>query len=368
MDDAERPRNPSARSSMTHHAEAAGADHARRPMDHARAARRGEARRGALRGRRTATRSASASGTYLFDGPFRDPRDFAADIELKARSVDPHFFAVVDNASGPRRRLSGADADRPGQPGDRGRQHPVHAGDAAHGRGATEAQYLFARYVFDVLGNRRYEWKCNNLNAPSKRAAERFGFTFEGVFRQHMIVKGRNRDTAWFSMLDGEWPARKAAYERWLSPDNFDASGRQKDKPVQPHAEEPHHDADHRREAPPLRRTASRAGLLRDAEPLRCRLGEISRLARLSGDRDLERGHGVRRRASGRRRHARLCAEPHPRARRGGRLPAERRFRGRLRPRRRRASTRAPGSASVPASPASRSRIIPASATRRSIR
>jgi RimJ/RimL family protein N-acetyltransferase len=94
--------------------------------------------------------------------------------------------------------------------------------------GATEAQYLFARYVFEELGNRRYEWKCNALNAPSRRAAERFGFTFEGIFRQHMIVKGRNRDTAWFAMLDGEWPARKAAYERWLQPDNFDEKGSQK--------------------------------------------------------------------------------------------------------------------------------------------
>jgi len=94
--------------------------------------------------------------------------------------------------------------------------------------GATEAQYLFARYVFDELGYRRYEWKCNDLNAPSKRAARRFGFSFEGVFRQHMIVKGRNRDTAWFAMLDGEWPARKAAYACWLKPDNFDDQGLQK--------------------------------------------------------------------------------------------------------------------------------------------
>ena len=94
--------------------------------------------------------------------------------------------------------------------------------------GATEAQYLFARYVFDDLGYRRYEWKCNDLNAPSKRAALRLGFAFEGVFRQHMIVKGRNRDTAWFSMLDSEWPARRAAFERWLAPENFDAAGRQK--------------------------------------------------------------------------------------------------------------------------------------------
>ena len=94
----------------------------------------------------------------------------------------------------------------------------------------TEAQYLIARYVFETLGYRRYEWKCNALNAASRRAAERFGFTYEGLFRQHMIVKGRSRDTAWFSMLDSEWPARKAAFERWLAPENFDRDGRQKTK------------------------------------------------------------------------------------------------------------------------------------------
>jgi RimJ/RimL family protein N-acetyltransferase len=84
-----------------------------------------------------------------------------------------------------------------------------------------------ARHVFEDLGYRRYEWKCNAENAPSRRAAQRFGFTFEGIFRQHMVVKRRNRDTAWFSMLDGEWPARKAAFERWLDPANFDRDGRQ---------------------------------------------------------------------------------------------------------------------------------------------
>ena len=93
---------------------------------------------------------------------------------------------------------------------------------------ATEALYLTARHVFDDLGYRRFEWKCNNRNAPSKRAAARFGFTFEGIFRQHMVIKGENRDTAWFSMLDGEWPARKAEFERWLDPRNFDAEGAQK--------------------------------------------------------------------------------------------------------------------------------------------
>ena len=85
-----------------------------------------------------------------------------------------------------------------------------------------------ARHAFEDLGYRRYEWKCNALNEPSRRAAERYGFTFEGLFRQHMIVKGRNRDTAWYSMLDTEWPERRAAFERWLHPWNFDEKGEQK--------------------------------------------------------------------------------------------------------------------------------------------
>src|SRR5258707_9384482 len=94
---------------------------------------------------------------------------------------------------------------------------------------ATEVQYLLARHVFEALGYRRYEWKCNALNAPSRRAAARLGFSYEGLFRSHMIVKGRSRDTAWFSMLDAEWQARKAAFERWLAPENFDADGRQRE-------------------------------------------------------------------------------------------------------------------------------------------
>lgn len=165
--------------------------------------------------------------TYLFDGPFTDRAAFKANIEAKAKSEDPLFFAVLDNAGG----------------GPVGYQTLMRI-DAAHrvievGNimytpalqrtiGATEAQYLFARYIFDDLGYRRYEWKCNALNAPSRRAALRFGFTFEGVFRQHMIVKRANRDTAWYSMLDSEWPARRAAFERWLAPGNFDAQGRQR--------------------------------------------------------------------------------------------------------------------------------------------
>jgi RimJ/RimL family protein N-acetyltransferase len=165
--------------------------------------------------------------TYLFDGPYTDRAVFRANIEAKAKSEDPLFFAILDKSSG---KAVGYQTFLRIEP-----QHRVievgnilYAPAMQRAIGASEAQYLFARYVFDTLGYRRYEWKCNNLNAPSKRAAERFGFTFEGVFRQHMIVKGRNRDTAWFSMLDTEWPARRAAFERWLAPDNFDAAGRQR--------------------------------------------------------------------------------------------------------------------------------------------
>ena len=165
--------------------------------------------------------------TYLFDGPYRSLEEFRAAIELKARSDDPLFFAVVDNATGRAvgyQTLMRIDAaNRVIEVG-----NVMYTPAMQRTPGATEAQYLFARYVFEALGYRRYEWKCHALNAPSRSAAVRFGFTFEGIFRQHMIVKGRNRDTAWFAMLDGEWPARKAAYERWLSPDNFDDGGRQK--------------------------------------------------------------------------------------------------------------------------------------------
>jgi RimJ/RimL family protein N-acetyltransferase len=164
---------------------------------------------------------------YLFDGPSRILGEFRANIELKARSADPLFFAIVDNSSG---RAVGYQTlmriDAPNRVIEVG--NIMYAPAMQRTAGATEAQYLFACHIFDELGYRRYEWKCNALNAPSRRAAQRFGFTFEGVFRQHMIVKGRNRDTAWFAMLDSEWPERKAAYERWLAPDNFDAEGRQK--------------------------------------------------------------------------------------------------------------------------------------------
>lgn len=164
---------------------------------------------------------------YLFDLPPKDRDDLRAWIEARIKSEDPLFHAVVDKATG----VAG------------GRQTfmritPEHGvieignilwGPAiARTRVATEAFYLAARYVFDELGYRRFEWKCNDRNEPSKRAARRFGFAFEGVFRQHMWTKGANRDTAWFAMLDRDWPAIRAAYERWLEPANFDAAGRQR--------------------------------------------------------------------------------------------------------------------------------------------
>ena len=165
--------------------------------------------------------------TYLFDGPYTDRAVFRANIEAKAKSEDPLFFAILDKASG---EAVGYQTFLRIEP-----QHRViEIGNILYTPamqrtiGATEAQYLFAAHVFDDLGYRRYEWKCNDFNAPSKRAAERYGFTSEGVFRQHMIVKGRNRDTAWFAMLDHEWPARRAAFEAWLHADNFDGEGRQR--------------------------------------------------------------------------------------------------------------------------------------------
>jgi RimJ/RimL family protein N-acetyltransferase len=165
--------------------------------------------------------------TYLFDGPYSSLDEFRASIELKSRSTDPLFFAVIDNASArPVGYQTFLRIDPPNRVIEVG--NIMYTPAMQRTAGATEAQYLFAKYVFDDLFYRRYEWKCNNLNAPSKRAAERLGFTFEGIFLQHMIGKGRNLDTAWFAMLDSEWPKRKAAYERWLAPENFDDEGRQK--------------------------------------------------------------------------------------------------------------------------------------------
>jgi RimJ/RimL family protein N-acetyltransferase len=165
--------------------------------------------------------------TYLSSyGPFSDFAAFSAWIGSRIALDDPYSYAVVEpsgRAIGIATLMEIRPAMRVVEVG-----HIVYSPALQRTPLATEAQYLLARYVFETLGYRRYEWKCNDLNAPSHRAALRFGFVFEGVLRQHMIAKGCNRDTAYFSMLDGEWPGRKAAFEHWLAPENFDESGRQK--------------------------------------------------------------------------------------------------------------------------------------------
>jgi RimJ/RimL family protein N-acetyltransferase len=158
-------------------------------------------------------------------GPFADAASFKEWVASRAALDDPRSYAIVDNegrALGIMALMAIRETHRVVEVG-----HVIYAPALQRTPLATEAQYLLARYVFETLRYRRYEWKCDTLNAASRRAAERYGFTFEGVFRQHMIGKGHSRDTAWLSMLDSEWPARKANFERWLAPDNFNAEGRQ---------------------------------------------------------------------------------------------------------------------------------------------
>ena len=164
---------------------------------------------------------------YLFNGPYTHEAEFREWLEGREKSEDPFFFTILDRASGAPAGYCSLMRIEPAH-------RVIEVGNILYlpclqrTVGATEAMYLLARYVFEELGYRRYEWKCDALNAPSRRAALRLGFTFEGIFRQHMIVKEKNRDTAWYSMLDTEWQERKRAFERWLDAANFDAEGRQK--------------------------------------------------------------------------------------------------------------------------------------------
>lgn len=166
--------------------------------------------------------------TWLPYGPFDEYEAFHAWLETLQKSGDPLFMVVVDR--------------EPARDGAIGLASWMRA-DAAMGsieighihfspflqrsRAGTEALYRMMQRVFEDWGYRRLEWKCDSHNQPSRRAAERLGFTFEGIFRQHLVVKGRNRDTAWYSIIDGEWPLLKAAFEAWLDPGNFDESGQQ---------------------------------------------------------------------------------------------------------------------------------------------
>jgi hypothetical protein len=214
--------------------------------------------------------------TWLADGPYSTESDLREALTQKQAGAAAVFFAIVPTESrilegagaliseAPEgtgafisEALEGAGAFMPLKEGENARPSGPAASPAAKAAGyasymriepaqgvvevgnillspilqrttaATEAMFLMARHVFEDLGYRRYEWKCNALNEPSRRAALRYGFTYEGIFRQHMVIKHQNRDTAWFSMLDHEWPARKVAFEAWLDPANFDGNGRQ---------------------------------------------------------------------------------------------------------------------------------------------
>lgn len=164
--------------------------------------------------------------TYMSYGSFSDAGTFSNFVAGIAALNEPYYYGIFDRDG----RAQGWTSLMRIQPEAR----VIEVGSIVYAPAlqrtplATEVQYLLARYVFETLGYRRYEWKCDALNAPSRRAAERFGFTFEGIFRQHMIVKGRNRDTAWFSMLDTEWPRAKAAFETWLNEENFGGDGHQR--------------------------------------------------------------------------------------------------------------------------------------------
>jgi RimJ/RimL family protein N-acetyltransferase len=164
--------------------------------------------------------------TYLLTTPPADAAAWCAELEQRAASRDPLFFTLSDEAGAP----AGLASYLRIVP-----QHGVIEVGHIHlsprlqqTRAATEAQFLLMRHAFDELGYRRYEWKCDALNAPSRRAALRLGFQYEGIFRNAIVYKGRSRDTAWYSITDAEWPAVRAAFENWLAPENFDAAGRQR--------------------------------------------------------------------------------------------------------------------------------------------
>jgi len=175
----------------------------------------------------SATRDGEARFRWLGERAPASRAAFQRWLEAAEASADPLYFVVIDKGSG---RIAGRQtfmridaANGVVEIGNILWNPPV-----ARAPGATEALYLFARHAFDDLGYRRFEWKCNNRNGPSKQAALRFGFVFEGIFRQHMVVKGENRDTAWYSMLDSEWPATGAALVQWLDPANFGPGGEQR--------------------------------------------------------------------------------------------------------------------------------------------
>jgi RimJ/RimL family protein N-acetyltransferase len=165
--------------------------------------------------------------TYLGVGPFDTFASYRGWLSEMAVLEDPLLHAIIDATSG---EAVGVAAymriDPPNGVIEVG--HINYSPRLQRTPAGTEAMYLMMRRAFEELGYRRYEWKCDHLNAASRAAAARYGFTFEGIFRQATVYKGRSRDTAWFSILDSEWPARKAAFDAWLAPENLDAAGRQR--------------------------------------------------------------------------------------------------------------------------------------------
>jgi RimJ/RimL family protein N-acetyltransferase/GNAT superfamily N-acetyltransferase len=164
---------------------------------------------------------------YMAYGPWPDQAAFQSWLESRAPLGDPFYYAVIDKASGRALGCLTLMEIRPSA-GVIEVGHIFFAPDLQRTPAATEAIFLCGRHAFRDLGYRRFEWKCNDANAASKRAATRYGFLYEGTFRQHMVLKGRNRDTAWFSIIDGEWPLVERAFTRWLAPANFDPRGEQR--------------------------------------------------------------------------------------------------------------------------------------------
>lgn len=165
--------------------------------------------------------------TYLSSEPPADLDAYRAWLAKMTAAADPQFHAIVDaqsgNAVGVAAFLRIDPANGVIEVG-----HINYSPRLQRTIAATEAMALMMRRAFDELGYRRYEWKCDSLNSPSRSAAQRLGFTFEGIFRHALVYKGRNRDTAWFSILDREWPAMRDAFDAWLDPSNFDAAGNQR--------------------------------------------------------------------------------------------------------------------------------------------
>lgn len=163
--------------------------------------------------------------TYLSCGPFASLETYRAWLDGVYRGADPMFFAIIDRTSNKAVGVASYMRIEPAS-GVIEVGHLAFSPRLQRTRAATEAMFLMMRNAFE-MGYRRYEWKCHSLNAPSRAAAERLGFSYEGIFRQHVIHKGRNRDTAWYAMIDSEWPALRAAFTQWLDPANFDAAGNQ---------------------------------------------------------------------------------------------------------------------------------------------